>query len=110
MTHRDSRLHIVVDETLRPGQQIAQVAHAVAEFALSHTDIAHAWNRESNYIIALAAARSDIETWRDTEDGIAFHEPDFDDAVTAFAFFPKHGISEKLAHLPLAGRVESVLR
>lgn len=110
MTHRDSRLHIVVDETLRPGQQIAQVAHAVAEFALSHTDIAHAWNRESNYIIALAAARSDIEVWRDTEDGIAFHEPDFDDAVTAFAFFPKPGVSERLAHLPLAGRADSMVR
>lgn len=106
MNERDQRLHIVVDESLRPGQQIAQVAHAVAEFALTHADIARAWNKQSNYIIALAAHRSDIETWRDTENGIAFHEPDFDDAVTAFAFFPQVGISEKLAHLQLAGRAD----
>jgi hypothetical protein len=81
------------------------VAHAVAEFILTRADAARHWNSTSNYVIALAAPRETIETFRDSEhDTVAFHEPDFDDAVTAVAFTPAHGVSGLLAGLPLAGR------
>ena len=94
---------------LRAGQQTAQVAHALADFARRRGDEFQNWHENSNYIIALQvqdpAALEELYT-RAAQDGlelIHFREPDLDHELTAIAFVPHASVKPFLASLKLAG-------
>ena len=95
---------------MSPGQQAAQVAHAITDLIFQYPEQTARWRQDSNYIIVLAAEdevqlralgkkMKDLDiSWCVTE------EPDLDDAATALAALP-NGYSKRLfGTLPLAGR------
>jgi peptidyl-tRNA hydrolase len=81
----------VLDQTLKPGQQIAQCAHAIADFSKEHPEIFREWHEQSNYICCLVAEDLRELAWRCREQDInctLIHEPDYDDQLTAIAIEP----------------------
>jgi peptidyl-tRNA hydrolase len=100
------KLYCVVRADLKPGEQTAQLGHAVAQFCLDHHDAAKEWHKQSNYICVLhiedepSLYHLQMQLTKDRIPHSAFHEPDYDDAMTALVFHPtgKHLVR----HLPLA--------
>jgi hypothetical protein len=94
---------------LRAGQQTAQVAHALADFARRRGDEFQSWHENSNYIIALqvqnTSALEDLYTRAEEDDLelIQFREPDLNHELTAIAFIPHASVKPFLASLKLAG-------
>lgn len=93
---------------MTPGYQIAQVAHAVADFALHRPEQFTRWHSESQHIVALqASSATALETLHREAFGpldvVAFHEPDLGNALTSLAFVPHAHNRRFLARLPLAG-------
>lgn len=103
---------VVTRKDLTPGQQIAQVGHAVAEMAVHYTEQFKKWNSESNSIICLQAKdEPDLYKYRSIlardnawVDFVDFSEPDLNDALTAFAFIADRDLRKKFSSLPLAGK------
>lgn len=101
------KLYVVTRQDLSPGQQIAQSAHAVAEWCLQCPKDAALWNEKSNTIICLSVPteydlRQSYEYVADYVRPVLFKEPDFFDEWTAFAV----GLSAYawiLKSFPLAG-------
>lgn len=88
--------------------QAAQVAHAAAEFAVKHPDLARSWHETSNYIVVLACDNEDDlldhadRLHADEHPYVLIYEPDISEH-TALAIAPgEHW--RHLSHLPLAGR------
>ena len=102
------KLYVVTRQDLSPGQQIAQSAHAVAEWCLAVPNEARIWNEQSNTIICLSVPteydlRQSFEYVSGYVRPILFKEPDFFDEWTAFAV----GLSVNswvLSSFPLAGK------
>lgn len=96
-------------EQLRAGQQTAQVAHALADFARRRGDAFKQWHDHSNYIIALqvksplALEELYSRAHADGFDLIPFREPDLGDQLTALAFVPSKAVKPYLSSLRLAG-------
>jgi len=100
-----SALYVVVREDLSPGQQLAQVAHAVFDFAVSWK---HTMPDVGDTVVILSvpdeAALTEIVRGMPGKVPLAaFHEPDLGGQMTAAAFGA--GAGKRLARLPLAGRV-----
>jgi len=86
--------------------QICQVTHAAIAFAVAFPELTSQWYAASNTLVVLAVADELDLGWL-CDDAhttglkvVRFHEPDFDDALTAAAFEP--AAARMLAHLPLA--------
>lgn len=102
-------MYIVTHASLTAGQQIAQIAHAMAQFAIEKPSHFETWHKTSQYIITLQS--EDCGKFRQLLeeadarglDYAKFHEPDLDNQVTAAAFIPHPDVSRFLAQLPLAG-------
>ena len=109
-TDRGNPLYLVTHAKLSPGQQTAQVAHAVADFALHRGDHFANWYKTSQYIISLQAPSSELletlltEASHDGYETISFREPDLDHELTAIAFVPSEQVKAYLRKLPLAGK------
>lgn len=92
---------------LTPGYQIAQSAHAVADFAIKHPQVAGEWHRESNYIVCLSV-KDESELCLMAEKlmsrnipFVQFNEPDLDDQVTSIAAYGLDA-GKLFSNLPLA--------
>lgn len=75
---------------ISPGYQLAQTAHAVADFAIEHPEKFKAWKHGSNYLCCLSAdaKRIDMIINRLSAHNIhhtIFREPDIGDQITAIA-------------------------
>lgn len=103
-------MYIVTRRDLTPGQQIAQVAHAMAEIAVEIPASISKWYQESQFIVVLSVKDEDelfnlYKKLYDQELGVySFYEPDINDELTAFAVDPKHytEASKLLSSIPLA--------
>lgn len=109
------KLYILVDGSLPPGLQMAQVAHAVIDLALHSPGELHDWHRDSNYVVVLASQdlRADIERVLHNAAGPTRYETVFEpdlpgEPMTAVVFAPAPWIGPSLACLPLAGKEVSL--
>jgi peptidyl-tRNA hydrolase len=95
---------------LTAGQQIAQISHAVSEFAKHRPIEFDSWYHSSQYIVALQAENLsqliDLLSILKTKgfDTVYFCEPDFDNQLTAVAVTPHEDVKGHLANFPLAGK------
>lgn len=103
-------MYIVTHAGLSAGQQTAQVAHALAEFARERGDEFCHWHETSNYIIPLQES-SPVELEKLLEitmirglETVIFREPDRAHELTAITFIPHESVKTLLAQLPLAGK------
>ena len=91
------------------GYQIAQVAHAVADFASHRTEEFRNWHETSQYIVALQCedAKNLEKLFQQAKthnfDVIDFKEPDLNNEITSIVFSPNKKNRRFLANLPLAG-------
>lgn len=101
---------MVTHSGLTAGYQVAQTAHAVANFARFDSDAFTNWHSNSQYLVALQTPCAEA-----LEDLLAralaaeltvhpFREPDIEDQLTAIAFSPDPRNKRFLACLPLAGK------
>jgi len=107
------RLYVVTRADLAPGAQLAQSCHAVSAFAARFPEEHRKWHTAAQNLVVLSVA--DEKALSDLLDSIedaheiecaAFFEPDFDDALTAFAVSGEAG--RLLSSLPLALRPQRV--
>ncbi len=102
------KLYVIVRSDLAPGAQIAQTAHAVAEFAIAHPVEFAAWASEQRNIVCLGipgeGALADLFSLAQAKHvrSARFREPDFDDELTAIAL--GDGADKLVSSLPLALR------
>jgi Mg/Co/Ni transporter MgtE len=103
-------LYVVTHKELTAGYQIAQIAHAVADFARHKSDDFTRWHSYDQRILALqtdneSSLQKLLESAVDRGlDAIPFYEPDIDDALTSIAFVPHVENKKYLSNLSLAGR------
>ena len=103
-------LYLVTHQQLAPGYQIAQIAHAVADFAVYSPVEFLDWHSQSQYIVALETQTKDcLERLLQRAQAkhlktIPFHEPDLDNQLTSVAFVPNQSNKAFLSNLPLAGK------
>ena len=103
------KLYVVTRADLEPGLMLAQVAHAVSEFAFSYPDKHRAWHRNGKNIAVLAARDLEhisgmLALLEDSHalECAAFFESDLSDELTAFAV--SDAAARLLSCLPLALR------
>lgn len=102
------RLYVVTRQDLPPGAQLAQSCHAVSAFAVAFPEAHRLWHEHGQNLVVLAV--SDEPALSRLADhieargilGARFYEPDFDDALTAFAV--SDAAAKALSSLPLALR------
>lgn len=115
MTQVSSPLYIVTRNDIPTGYQIAQTAHAVAEFAKNFNDEFLDWHNNSQYIIILSSENEETlkalyhKAISNNLDVISFKEPDIDYQVTSIAFSPDPRNKKFLSKLPLAGKDHSLI-
>lgn len=103
-----TKLYIVLDAGLRPGQKLAQACHAMRQWTAEHPEEDRRWFEESNTLVLLEAANeSDLTALvgRARDAGVScveFREPDMEDRLTAIAIGPLGSVF--VAQLPLALR------
>lgn len=101
---------MVTHSGLTAGYQVAQTAHAVANFARFDSDAFACWHSRSQYLVALQAPCADALEGllsRALAAGLTVHpfrEPDIGDQLTAIAFSPDPRNKRFLSSLPLAGK------
>lgn len=106
------KLYVVVRSDLHPGAQCAQSVHAALLFAHEHAELEAEWHEQSKNLVVLGAAdEAHLRSLasKAAERGFAtseFHEPDFDDALTAVGF--EYAAWRMLSSLPKALRDEKL--
>jgi len=102
------KLYIVSRSDLSAGAQACQAIHCVIEFILMFPEETKTWHKTSNHICFLEARDEEHlgQLMADARElGIycaRFHEPDFNDDLTAVVFEPTLKSRELLKELPLA--------
>lgn len=99
---------MVTHAELTPGYQIAQIAHATANFALYAPEEFAQWHKNSQYIVALETDNPQALNVLHDEissplKALPFTEPDLGNALTSIAFIPHEMNRRYLANLRLAG-------
>lgn len=102
-------MYVVTHSELTAGYQIAQIAHAVADFAVHREENFRHWHETSQYIVALQTDDADslkrlIEEAPEELETISFFEPDLDYELTSVAFVPHERNKKYLSKLKLAGK------
>lgn len=108
------KLYILVDGSLPPGLQMAQVGHAAFDLALHAPGDLHDWHRWSNFLVVLASDDLTKDAARVQHlPGIRWmsvFEPDLPGCPrTAIAFVPDERIGPLLSELPLAGKERTTI-
>lgn len=109
--NEDVKLVCIVRKDLLPGQQIAQTAHAVADYATEYPEDFAKWHANSNTLVCLQANDEThltelLEKLRELKHPTtAFREPDFQDSLTAISFVAERDLRKKFSSLSLAGKV-----
>lgn len=83
-----ARLYTVCLSRLPVGAKVAQTGHAIAEYAEARPDAFLAWKRDGQYLVCLQAEQLEPIISRLQAKGfdpVLFHEPDFDNELTAIA-------------------------
>lgn len=87
------KLRVVVDETLAPGQQVAQALHAAIEFLYKYPELSSCWHTLSNSVVVMNCIPSEFSKLlsrcekRNARYAI-FEEPDMDYKLTAVCVEP----------------------
>ena len=87
------KLLTVVRADLKPGAQIAQTSHAIAEFAYQFPNQFLDWKQNSNYIISLSVDNEEklqrlfYKLLDNGADVVAFTEPDINDQLTSICYY-----------------------
>lgn len=109
------KLYVVVRADLLPGAQIAQSCHAVSAFATRFAEEHREWHRNGKNLIVVSvpdelAIERLLDALEDDHEILCapFFEPDFGDALTAFAAPGSAG--KLLSMLPLALRAPKAAR
>jgi peptidyl-tRNA hydrolase len=95
---------------LKPGLQVAQVAHAVGDFFVAYRQEAESWDKDSKYVVVLAVADekalSDliVELEKDGIAHVVVDEPDLANELTAVATVLSPEQRSRFSSLPLALR------
>lgn len=102
------KLYIVARNDLLPGQIASQITHCAFQFAKEHPNITIDWMENSNFI-CLLQVKNEEELVELTEEVYSenlaysvFHEPDYDDSLTAIAVEPGQKTKEIMKRLKLA--------
>ncbi len=94
-----------MEKSLKPGERIAQCAHAIAEFSIEHPEVFKEWHDESNYICCLVGEDLISLEQQCIEKDILytkFNEPDYDNQLTAIALEPTQITKKLLSSYKLA--------
>ena len=102
------KLVTVVRADLKPGAQIAQTGHAIAEFAHQYPDQFNDWMQDSKYLISLSVDNE--EKLKDLYDKlkwygahvVVFYEPDIDNQMTSICFYGTPEMRKHTQKLELA--------
>jgi len=101
---------LVTHDELSPGYQVAQTAHAIADFLLTQPAASQIWHANSNSLIVLSAQTAE-ELHHLYQKALslgfnvtAFREPDILDEITGLAFTPSCHNKQFLSSLPLVGK------
>ena len=89
---KGDKLTIVVKNNLSEGYKVVQTSHALANFAIDHSDVFNEWNFKSNYLCCLEISKFKFEILLDKLSLLkikysVFFEPDISD-TTAVAVEP----------------------
>lgn len=101
---------MVTHSGLTAGYQIAQISHAVADFARFQPEHFSSWHSRSQYIVALQTPCSEslrklmARALHNGLQVVAFREPDLGGELTSLAFVPAERNRKFLRLLPLAGK------
>ena len=87
------KLRVVVDQTLAPGQQVAQALHAAIEFLYKYPELSSIWHTLSNSVVVMNCAPQEFSKLlsRCEKKGAryaCFKEPDMDNRLTAVCVEP----------------------
>lgn len=102
------KLYIVVRNDLMSGQMASQITHCAFQFAKEHPNITINWMENSNFICLLQVKNEEelIELAKQIySENIAysvFHEPDYNNSLTAVAAEPGQKTKELMKRLKLA--------
>lgn len=108
MTQVQEKLVTVTRNDLPQGVQLAQSAHAIADFAHDLPIFFKSWKNNSNYIVALATQdeQSLLKIYEKLKTRgapvVAFREPDIGDQLTAICFYGIPEYRRITSNLPLA--------
>ncbi len=106
-----NKLYAVTRRDLPAGAQAAQLFHAGVAFSIGYPAVCAEWNADSNNVVLLSVTdEQELEQLyqRVLLAGlyrVRFHEPDFDDQLTAIAFMGE-GAEKLTSSLPLALRAK----
>lgn len=99
---------VITRRDLHPGAQASQLVHAAQQFEKEHFDVQNEWYSKSNHLVLLSTENEESLRkllFKANLQGIkasAFHEPDFDNALTAVALEPCAETCKLCSSLPLA--------
>ena len=87
------KLRVVVDETLAPGQQVAQALHAAIEFLFRYPELSSCWHTLSNSVVVMNCTAEELPRLlsRCKKKGArtaSFSEPDMNYRLTAVCVEP----------------------
>lgn len=97
---------VITRDDIKPGSQIAQSGHAIAQFFIEHPHLAHKWN--NNYLISLSVPSEQklvhlLEKLQKRNVSVSyFIEPDFGNELTSICFLETEDTKKYTAHLPLS--------
>ncbi len=106
------KLVVITRQDLSAGYQAVQSGHAIAAFAVNKRELFDRWQKDSQYLVMLAARNE--EHLRDqigkinklSVEYVEFTEPDIDNQLTAFCFYADTDKSMKVfSSLPLTLKV-----
>jgi hypothetical protein len=103
------KLRIVVDETLAPGQQVAQALHAAIEFLFEHPELSTVWHNLSNSVVAMNCSSEELHALisrceqKEAQYSV-FREPDMDHRLTAVCIEPTRTGKKLTSNYKLAMR------
>lgn len=109
------KLYVLTRADLSPGAQATQSAHAAFQFAIEHPQLTEEWYRNSQYLILLSVPDEEaLMGWvlNLQDEGLVhsvFHEPDWEDQLTAIAVAPSETAQRIFANLPLTLREASLV-
>ena len=114
----DLPLYVITHSELSSGYQTAQSIHATANIALEHPEAFAHWHANGQRVVALEV-RDEEDLWALIEKAllfpeanfqvVRFHEPDLDNALTAFALVPNRWNALLTQGLKLAGTATGLL-
>lgn len=102
------KLYIIVRNDLLPGQMSAQITHCAFQFAKEYPNITMDWMENSNFICLLQVKNEEElselarQIFEEKLSYSVFHEPDYDNSLTAIAVEPGQKTREIMKRLKLA--------